>query len=131
MGPDRSDNLAAGGTMAETNRELWDRVDAQHMELFRRGIEQQKKRGPAERDYAEAVDAAKRYAEQAELFPRRTDDGELRYTVRQGLQAACQGREDAAAVLLVQLPILKRLDRIRGLLWACAGLLAYIAYRVS
>lgn len=117
--------------MAETNREIWDRVDAQHMELFRRGIEQQKRRGAADREYADAVDMAKRFAEQADLFPRRMDDGELRYTVRQGLQAACQGREDAAAVLLVQLPILKRLDRIRGLLWVCAGLLAYVAYRVS
>lgn len=117
--------------MEETKREFWDRADAHHAELFQRDIEQAKKRGAAWRDYAEAVEAAKRDAQQTGLFPARTAEGEIRYTVRQGLQAACEGREDAAATLLVQLPMLKRLDQIRGLLWACAALLAYIAYRVS
>jgi hypothetical protein len=31
----------------------------------------------------------------------------------------------------VQLPMLKRLDAIRRLIWICAALLAYVAYQVS
>jgi hypothetical protein len=68
---------------------------------------------------------------QDDLFPHRDENGEMRYTVRQGLKAACYAREDIAATATIQRLILVRLDGIKFLLWLCATMLTYIAIRIS
>ena len=85
----------------------------------------------ANRDFFTACQQAKSWTGQAGLLPEIDEDGEDRYTARQGVKAACHGREDAAATLILQKSILERLDRNRVLLWACIVLLAYIAVRVT
>jgi len=56
--------------------------------------------------------------------------GEFKYSVQQGLKAACFAREDAASILLIQPAILRRLDALKRLAWVAIGLIAYIAYRL-
>ena len=58
-------------------------------------------------------------------------DAEGQYTQEQGNKAACLAREDAAAVLILQGNQLQHLEAIKLLLWACLGLLAFIAYRIA
>ncbi|MES2012945.1 MAG: hypothetical protein V4445_04275 [Pseudomonadota bacterium] len=65
------------------------------------------------------------------LEPFENVDGELEYSLQQGLKAACHGREETAAILLIQKSILERLDTLKSILIPCLLLLCYIAYRVS
>ena len=85
----------------------------------------------AEREFAAACLSAMRGARQDELFPSRDKFGELSYTAKQGVKAACHGREDAAAILLIQQVVLRRLQGIRIFNWIFFVLLCYIAIRVS
>jgi hypothetical protein len=55
----------------------------------------------------------------------------FKYEVQQGLRAACVGREDAAATLMLMSPVLETLQTIKRLIWVILAVLIYIAYRVS
>jgi len=68
------------------------------------------------------------------LWPSLNEDGMPVYTSEQGAKAACLAREDAAITLILQktqLDYLHNLSGVKGLLWVCIGLLAYIAYKLS
>jgi hypothetical protein len=90
-----------------------------------------KKRGAAERSFAEASAFAKRQIESDGLVGEIRPYYEVRYTVAQGVKAAVHGREDGIATLLLQRDILLRLDSIKTLLWALVGILAFVAYKVT
>ena len=109
----------------------WEQIDKESAELCERQMEEAKKKSAADRDFFEAALSARRSMKQDDLFPSRDKNGELRYTVRQGLKAACYAREDVAVTAPIQRSILVRLDSIKSLLWLCAAMLAYIAIRIS
>jgi hypothetical protein len=109
----------------------WKKIDEEAEISSSRQLEQAQKRSSADRDFYGAGLSAKRSAKNDDLHPTRDQDGELKYTIQQGLKAACYAREDVSATLQIQLPILQRLDQIKSLLWVCLGLLAYLAYKVS
>lgn len=95
-------------------------------------IEAEKRKAfAARRDWLSAAQIARQSVRQNGLLPDCDESGSYRYTVRQGLKAACQAREDIVATLMLQLDILKRLDRNYILLWVVIALLLYVAYRVS
>jgi hypothetical protein len=83
----------------------------------------------ASRDFMEAAHLAKSYTRQDGLFPESGNDGD-EYTLEQGVKAACHGREDTAAILILQKRLLERLDTIRIGVTLCVILLAYIAYKM-
>jgi ribosome-binding protein aMBF1 (putative translation factor) len=84
-----------------------------------------------DREFASAALLAKKGSMENGLAPKEILEGEFKYSVQQGLKAAGWAREDAAAVLILQPSILRRLDALRRLLLLVLALLAYIAYRLS
>lgn len=84
-----------------------------------------------DKDFYGAANSVKQWTVQEGLLPSINEDGEERYTVQQGLKAACCGREDAAAALVVQYSILRRLQELRVLGVLCVALLLYIAARLT
>ena len=109
----------------------WKQIDKENEEFCEQQMEEAKKRSAADRDFFEAALSARRSMKQDGLFPSRNENGELRYTVRQGLKAACYSREDVAVTATIQRSILVRLGSIKSLLWVCTAILAYIAIRIS
>lgn len=89
------------------------------------------KGGATERSFYAAAFAAHQASVSEGLMPSRDEEGELAYSVQQGLKVACHAREDAAATLNIQLPALKMLHQVRLLAGSCLAVLLYIAYRVS
>ena len=83
------------------------------------------------RDFYGAALVAMRSAQQDELLPAISEYGETRYTAQQGLKAACHAREDVTAILIIQQAVLRRLQGLSVLAWACLAVLCYIAFRVS
>ncbi|MDP1611007.1 MAG: hypothetical protein Q8M11_08090 [Sulfuritalea sp.] len=83
--------------------------------------------------YAELV-AAIRIARQARtdagLDCDYTEVGEGRFTVQQGLKAAAHAREDVSAVLILQVKIIERLDRLQKLYWWIIGILVIVGVKV-
>ena len=106
-------------------------MDSENQTFYARQMEEAKKLGSAEKDFYSAGVNAKKWATDNGLMPIEDEYGELQYTSEQAFKAACHGREDICATLLIQMPILKRLDLIKNLLWACVFALAYIGYKVS
>lgn len=103
-------------------------------EYWEKTIADQIKKGGVGADFAEAARFAKNGARENGLFPDLDDHGNDVYTPEQGAKAACYAREDVAAVLALQrtqLDHLHALSGVKGLLWVCVGLLAYIAYKLS
>lgn len=111
----------------ETN---WKQIDKESDRLFENHMDKEKKASAAARDFFGAIQIARRQAKQNGILPVRDEHGEFRYTIQQGLKAACHAREDIAATVGIQLAILKRLDRNRNLLCVAIILLAYVAYRL-
>ena len=66
-----------------------------------------------------------------ELNPSISKYGEVRYSVQQGLKAACHTRQDVTAALIIQQSVLNRLQELKSLAWVCILILIYIAYRIS
>jgi len=88
------------------------------------------KKGRAASDFAFAVTNARQACREAGLDATFDEDG-AHFTPWQTAKAVRHAREDAGATLLMQLFVLKRLDRNHKLLWAIIILLAYIAVHVS
>lgn len=82
-------------------------------------------------DFYGAALVAMRSAQQDELLPAISEYVETRYTAQQGLKAACHAREDVTAILIIQQAVLRRLQGLSVLAWACLAVLCYIAFRVS
>lgn len=96
-------------------------VDAEEEEA--RQFVRLSKKGRAAAEFVEAVQMARLGRTQAGLDCSYTEDGDAEYTTQQGLKAACHGREDAAATLVLQLKIMQRLDSQRKIsLWILAVL---------
>lgn len=112
----------------ETNRE---QIDKESERLFENRMDEEKKASAAARDFFSSMQIARRQAKQNGILPVRDEHGEFRYTIQQGLKAACHAREDIAATLGIQLAILKRLDRNRNLLCVAIILLSYVVFRLS
>ena len=109
----------------------WKRIDEEQAQRFEKDMDDAMKRSAVDRVFFAAGRQAKRNAEENDLLPIRNEFGEHEYAVQQGLKAACHGREDTTAVLLLQRDLLLRLDRNRNLTWLAIMLLFYIAYRLS
>lgn len=109
----------------------WKQIDEDNERQFEKDMEAAKKGSAANHTFFTAGQLARRSVKEHELLPHRNQDGEFRYTVHQGLRAACHSREDVSAILQIQLAVLHRLDRNRNLLWVAIVLLAYVAYRLS
>lgn len=109
----------------------WKKTAEESERLFENHMDEAKKASAAARDFFSAAQIARRSAKENGILPVRNEHGEFRYTMQQGLKAACHAREDIAATLQIQLAVLQRLDRNRNLLWAAIVLLGYVAYRLS
>jgi hypothetical protein len=94
-------------------------------------LEESKKGSFAKRDFYEAAIFAKKEAKNNGFFPLHDKHGGFRYSIQQGLMAACHSREDITAISVIQLKLLERLDSIYGLLWTLVLLTGYIAYRLT
>lgn len=112
----------------ETN---WTQIDEENERIFEKKMDETKKASAAAKDILNACQIARRSAKENGILPVRNEDGEFRWTIQQGLKAACHAREDVAATLLIQAAILRRLDRNRNLLWVGIIILGYVAYRLS
>lgn len=82
-------------------------------------------------DFYSAGLTAFQSARQDGLLPNVDEFGELSYSVQQGLKAACHARQDVAGIALIQLALLRRLQNLKSLAWACLLILIYIAFRIS
>lgn len=109
---------------------IQNQIDRDNEDYCNQQMEEAKKKSAADRDFFEAALSARQSMKQDDLFPSRNENGELRYTVQQGLKAACYAREDIAVTTTIQRSILIRLDIIKSLLWVCAAILLYIAIRI-
>jgi len=116
-----------GGKMEQD----WRRIDEENERLFQQQTEEAKKSSAADRSFFTAGQQAHHSVKENGLLPRRNADGEFEYDLQQGLKAACHGREDVVAVLILQRDLLARLDRNHKLLLAALVLLVYIAYRLT
>ena len=90
---------------------------AEANEVFYKDMEKAMKQSAAHKDFYNASVMAKRFSQ--DVIPFADEHGEFQYTPEQAYKAACHGREDIGAILMIQLPALQRLDRIK------------IGYRVS
>ncbi len=99
-------------------------IDAELAE--KRSMDQLAMRGSAEADFVTAVRAARLARTEAGLDCYFDEKGIGRFTTEQGLKAACHAREDAAASLMLQVLIMKRLDRNHLLLKWALGILVVI-----
>jgi hypothetical protein len=70
------------------------------------------KRSRAGAEFVTAIRLARTARTDAGLDCDYDDNGGAKFTVQQGLKAACHAREDAAASLIIQLSVLQRLDRL-------------------
>lgn len=109
----------------------WNKTDEEADGLFHRQMEEAKKASAADRDFFSAAQAARLSVTDDDLLPRRDQYGEPRYTAKQAMRAACHTREDVIALVRVEHAVLRRLDRIKALLWVAVGLLIYIAYKLT
>ena len=107
----------------------WDKQDRESFALFEKQCKEQMKRSTADRDFSQAVLNAKIWTKG--IHPIRDENGAFVYSQHQTSMAACDGREDVSAVIQVQLPILKRLDRIEKLAFCCFIALPYVCFKVS
>jgi hypothetical protein len=108
-------------------KEKWAEFDRYHEDR----LEKLASKGGIDREYFGAMLSALRSCKESDLFPIRNEDGEFIYRPEQGVKAACHGREDAAATLIIQRSILERLQILQWAAWLCIAILIYIAYRVS
>lgn len=80
----------------------------------------------------EATRLAANWSADDGLMPTKDEEtGELKYTIWQGLRAACVGRQDAATSIILQAAMIKNQRMQTRLLWVIAGLCAFIAYRLG
>jgi len=111
----------------ERSKQVFDANDA-HAE---KQLQENKKRGGADRSFAVAAEFAKRQIRSEGLEGEIRPNYEVRYTVAQGIKAAVHGREDVIATLVLQRDILVRLDKMKLLLWIIIAILGFIAYKVA
>lgn len=109
----------------------WHRIQRESLEYGDKIAEEAARKGSVNSDYYRGGIQAKRSIIADELLPSPTQYGEYRYTVQQGLKAACHGREDIAALRYTQMAVLRRLQGLRVMGWIALALLAYIAVRVT
>jgi hypothetical protein len=102
-------------------------LDAKHEEKLEKASYQKGIDG----EFSRAVLLAFRGSKADGLVATRGPNGDLQYTQEQGAAAACQGREDAAATLIIQRDVLRRLATLQTTAWSCLAVLIYIAFRVS
>lgn len=87
--------------------------------------------GDADKDFINALHCARKVATNDGLEPEFLEHGVAKYADHQAAKAACLGREDAAASAVLQLAVLRRLDRNRSYMSVIILLLIYIAAKLS
>lgn len=95
-----------------------------------RRLDEMASKGKAAEHFVEAIRAARRARAQAGLDCHFDGEGNAVFTPEQAYKAACHGREDSAASLLLQFRLMQRLDRNRNFMLAIIALLLYIAVKV-
>lgn len=102
-----------------------DDIDA--AEANDRTLDHLEKKGRAGADFVLAIRTARQVTEQAGLNAISDENGRAHFTVEQTAKAVRHTREDAAASLMLQLFVMRRLDRNRNYMWVIITLLLYIA----
>ena len=113
------------------NKIDWKAFDAADIELSKKNYAGLAKKGSVNRDFFGAALFALEQAERQQLLPQRNEDLEMRYTADQAVTAACFARQDVVATLVIQQAILRRLQGLKLIGYACIALLAFIAYRLA
>jgi hypothetical protein len=109
----------------------WQALRAERQAHAEKKIREAAAKDSVSRDFFGAALIAMHSAQQDELHPTINEYGESLYKAQQGIKAACHAREDVAAILMIQQAVLRRLQGLRVLAWACLASLCYIAVRVS
>lgn len=87
---------------------------------------------PEQEIILEASQLAGNWSADDGLMPTKDEEtGEFKYTIWQGLRAACVGRQDAATSIVLQAVIIRNQRKQTRLLWVIAALCAFIAYRLG
>jgi len=114
-----------------TEKINWKEKQAEFDRYHENQLEKLASKGGIDHEYFGAMLSALHSCKENDLFPTRNENGEFVYRPEQGIKAACHGREDAAAILIVQRSILERLQILQWSAWLSIVILTYIAYRVS
>ncbi|WP_371763357.1 hypothetical protein [Massilia sp.] len=92
-----------------------------------RMLDQLEKKGKFFSDWVAAVKQARTVCEDAGLNAEFNEEGEAEFTTFQTAKAVRHTREDVSATLMLQVALLRRLDRNRNYMWVIIALLLYIA----
>lgn len=109
----------------------WRTLQAEGQDYAEKQIAEAAKKDSVSKDFYGAALLAMHSTKQDGLHPSINEYGESKYTIQQGLKAACHTREDVAATLIIQQSILRRLQGLNILGWLCFAILCYIAFQVS
>jgi len=90
-------------------------------------LAQFEKKGQAFSDFVAAVRTARQTCDDAGLNATFDENGAAVFTPLQTAKAVRHAREDVSATLMLQIQIMRRLDRNRNYMWAIIVLLVYIA----
>lgn len=93
-------------------------------------LAEMEEKGGVVADLVAAIRMARQGRTEADLDCTYTETGEAKFTIQQGLKAAAYAREDVAAVLILQVKVLKRLDRLQKFVWCILGILVTIALKL-
>lgn len=94
-------------------------------------LEHQKKGSEADYTFFSAAQQARQSMLRNNLIPFRMEFGTLDYSEYQARTATVHAREDIVSITIIQLALLKRLDRNRNYLAAILILLIYVAVRLT
>lgn len=94
-------------------------------------LDQMEKKDRAGADFVLAIRTAREVAQQAGLDALLDEGGQAYFTVEQTAKTVRHTREDAAASLMLQLFIMRRLDRNRNYMWVIIALLVYIVSQIK
>jgi hypothetical protein len=113
------------------NKIDWKALDSGDIELSKKNYANLAKNGSVNRDFFGAALFALEQAERQWLLPQRNEDHEIRYTTDQAVTSACFARQGIVAILVIQQALLRRLQVLKLLGFACLALLGFIAYRLA
>jgi hypothetical protein len=89
------------------------------------------KKGASGFDFAVAVKTARQACKDAGLDAEFDERGNAEFTAFQTAKTVRYTREDASATLMLQLLLMKRLDRNRNFMWAIIALLLIIVSKLG
>jgi hypothetical protein len=112
--------------MSDFHKEEMRAAQAAGVAFTEKNVRTLKTKSAAFHDFFTAAERAKQMAETDGIIGSFDEDGGDIFSPEQGIKAACHGREDTSAVLMLQLKVLQRLDRNRNYMIGVIVLLLFV-----